>query len=565
MKEENAAWWTGWIQMVWAHPYAALALVCLAAALLTDQTAGSLLTPEGIMLGGIVAAVGAMASWRRAGRSLESRLKVAAGAVGAALVLTLAVLLGRSANAAAWFTLAALMILAAIALCLAVQRRLTWRWAVCLLLAAGFALRLGYVLYTDIYTRQHDVAWMGAGTGHMGYIEYFVQYRRLPDFDPRSHWQFYHPPLYHILSAAVYSFFGWIGMEPARIGESLQFVTLFYSSACMVLAYRIFRQMGLARWGLLTALALICFYPMFIQLAGGLNNDILSITFMLAAVLYTLRWHKERTLRHILCAALFMGLGMMTKLSAALLAPAMAWVFLAGLIRAPASQRRRIWLEFAAFFALCAPLGLWWPLRNLALFDMPLNYVAEIGRDSGQYIGHIDAVKRLFDFSAYQFRQLYEAWGQPYQEFNMFVGLLKTGVFDEQTFTDIQPLIYGPSRVLFSASIALVPAALLAALRRLLRRDTGMDAALRGFWILLPVTLLLSYIQLNLRYPQTCTANMRYVMLLVVVAGYFLGSLWQGPLRKKGVGRLACAVAGGLVALFCLSSAVVYVMLGIAA
>ena len=64
MKEENAAWWTGWIQMVWAHPYAALALVCLAAALLTDQTAGSLLTPEGIMLGGIVAAVGAMASWR---------------------------------------------------------------------------------------------------------------------------------------------------------------------------------------------------------------------------------------------------------------------------------------------------------------------------------------------------------------------------------------------------------------------------------------------------------------------------------------------------------------------
>ena len=83
---------------------------------------------------------------------------------------------------------------------------------------------------------------------------------------------------------------------------------------------------------------------------------------------------------------------------------------------------------------------------------MPLNYVAEIGKDSGQYIGHIDAVKRMFDFSAYQFRQLYEAWGQPYQEFNMFVGLLKTGVFDEQTFTDIQPLIYGPSRALYPAA-----------------------------------------------------------------------------------------------------------------
>ncbi len=565
MREETAARWAGWIQLMRAHPYVSLALACLAAAFMTDQTAGALLTPEGLMLGAAVIVAGALICWRRAGHRLEARLKTAAAAVGAALALALAALLGRSANAAAWFTLIALLALGAIAACLAVRRRLTWRRAACLLLAAGFVLRLGYVLYTDIQTRQHDVAWMGAGTGHMGYIEYFVQYRRLPDFDPRSHWQFYHPPLYHILSAVVYSALAWIDMETPRIGESLQFVTLFYSSACIVLAYRIFRQMGLERWGLVTALALVCFYPMFIQLAGGLNNDILSITFMLAAVLYTLRWYKEHTLRHILCAALFMGLGMMTKLSAALLAPAMAWVFLAGLFRAPAAQRRGIWLEFAAFFALCAPLGLWWPLRNWAVFGMPLNYVAEIGKDSGQYIGHIDAVKRMFDFSAYQFRQLYEAWGQPYQEFNMFVGLLKTGVFDEQTFTDIQPLIYGPSRALFSASIALVPACLLAALRRLLRRDEALPGALRGFWILLPVTLLFSYIQLNLRYPQTCTANMRYVMPLVIVAGYFLGSLWQGTLLNAKAGRLIRIAAGGLAALFCLSSAVVYVMLGIAA
>ncbi len=565
MKERVAARCPGWSQWVLAHPYGMLALACLAAVFVTDQTSASLLTPEALLLGLIMTAAGAILGIKRVGQGLEGKLKVAAAAVGAVAALALAAQVGRAANGAAWLTLLGLAGLAALAGYWALRRKLTWRRSACLLIAAGFVLRLGYVLYTDIYTRQHDVGWMGGGAGHMGYIEYFVQYRSLPDFDPRSYWQFYHPPLYHMLSAVAYGLLQWTGMEPARIGESLQFVTLFYSSACMVLAYRIFRQMGLARWGLVTALALVCFYPMFIQLAGGLNNDILSVTLILAAMLYTLRWYRQPSLRHILCAALFMGLGMMTKLSAALLAPAMAWVFLAGLIRAPGGQRRAIWAQFAAFLALCAPLGLWWPLRNWVLFDMPLNYVAEIGQESGQYIGHIDAIRRMFDFSAYQFRQLYEAWGQPYQEFNMFVGLLKTGVFDEGTFTDIQPLIYGPSWVLFAASIALVPAPLLAALRQLFRRDGAMDGALRGFWILLPVTLLFSYIQLNLRYPQTCTANMRYVMPLVVVAGYFLGSLWQGTLLHPKAGRLIRIAAGGLAALFCLASAVVYVMLGMQA
>ena len=142
MREETAARWAGWIQLMRAHPYVSLALACLAAAFMTDQTAGALLTPEGLMLGAAVIVAGALLCWRRAGHRLEARLKTAAAAAGAALALALAALLGRSANAAAWFTLIALLALGAIAACLAVRRRLTWRRAFCWrrVLCCGWAM-----------------------------------------------------------------------------------------------------------------------------------------------------------------------------------------------------------------------------------------------------------------------------------------------------------------------------------------------------------------------------------------------------------------------------------------
>ena len=75
------------------------------------------------------------------------------------------------------------------------------KWVI-LILAAGFLLKLVYVLYTGIGTLQHDVhSFTDSTNGHAGYIRYLYTYGHLPDFDPRQEFQFYHPPLHHILSA----------------------------------------------------------------------------------------------------------------------------------------------------------------------------------------------------------------------------------------------------------------------------------------------------------------------------------------------------------------------------
>lgn len=90
-----------------------------------------------------------------------------------------------------------------------------------------------------------------------------------------------------------------LGIDYYAAGENVQILTLFYSSICMVISYKIFRQLGLKGRGLVCAVAIVAFCPTFYIMAGSVNNDILSIAFMLAAVLNTLYWYKIRLSREL--------------------------------------------------------------------------------------------------------------------------------------------------------------------------------------------------------------------------------------------------------------------------
>ena len=64
----------------------------------------------------------------------------------------------------------------------------------------GIFIKLYYINYTETWERQHDVISFGADEGHAAYIEYILNNKSLPDFDPREKWGFFQPPLHHIIS-----------------------------------------------------------------------------------------------------------------------------------------------------------------------------------------------------------------------------------------------------------------------------------------------------------------------------------------------------------------------------
>ena len=82
----------------------------------------------------------------------------------------------------------------------AYRGRLTPELAITLLILAGIIMRWGYTMYTDPYTRAHDIGSAKTGSvGHAGYIAHLME-GHLPD---GNNGQYYHPPLFYLLSAAL--------------------------------------------------------------------------------------------------------------------------------------------------------------------------------------------------------------------------------------------------------------------------------------------------------------------------------------------------------------------------
>ena len=213
------------------------------------------------------------------------------------------------------------------------KKKLTSEQVCRLILLSGAILRIFYIMYSPAQDRQHDV-FQVLKNGHFDYIEYLLENKHLPDFSPKNKWQFYQPPLHHIICAVFIGLIQKIGISD-RITqiELLQTLPCAYSIIFNIIAYKTLKNMKLKEVSIETSLLFITFYPMLIILSGSLNNDMLSSLFGMLAIYCTINWIETKKISDIIKIALSIGLGMMTKLSVGLLAPSIAAVFLYVLIK----------------------------------------------------------------------------------------------------------------------------------------------------------------------------------------------------------------------------------------
>ncbi len=469
---------------------------------------------------------------------------------------------------------------AALAIFWKIRGQLTERRAVLLLLLAGLALRLGYALYTDPFIRQHDV------TGTAGHKEYILQLVENGSFANSYRNQFYHPPLHHLISAGVYKLTSLFGAPEGLRWECIQMMTCLYSTVSMWLSYRLFREFNLRKGGLLVAMALVAFHPTFIIMAGSINNDILSVTLALGALLAAVRWYKRPSYGHIVAIALCIGLGMMTKLSVAMIAFAVAFLFFDKLVRCCKAKQldtancpdllppRKLMSQFGLFAAICLPLGLWWSARLVTTFGISPTYVPLLSPDSWQYVGDHSVTDRLLNFSPHQFDQVFIGWGversqnfcfADYYEFNPLIALLKTSMFGEYSLTIGTLFSDVVCVVLFWVNAVLVVVSLIAMVRFVVRRSDRFSLPMRIGLALVWAVIFGMYIQFCLSYPHVCTQNMRYAVPLIPLGALFLGAAVAALSDRKGkLGKPARFVTGGIYGLtgaFAACSSVMFMLL----
>ncbi len=494
----------------------------------------------------------------------NTKEKVVFFAVAAALSIGSLILIYKFDSSPALILWLSVFLLAVITFLMYLTDTLTPRNFVIILIAAGIILRFVYTLYTSSGDRQHDVGFWNFTWGHANYIEYWYKNGlKLPDFDVRTIWQYYHPPLHHWLMALMLKILMLFNMNYETACQALQFLPFLYSSLTIVVCYRIFRIAKLKMLPLVISVAIMCFHPTFVFMGGFFNNDMLCVLFMMMSIMFALKWYRKPTLINIIPIALSVGLGMMTKLSAWMVAPAIAVIFIYVFVKNIKSGIKYVG-QFAVFGCICAPLGLWWQVRNLITFNVPLTYVPYLNEADAQYCGNMPAIKRLFDFGNGQLNYVYDAftsYGAPYNEYNPTLGLIKTSLFDEgnhgiSSVNFPQIGITGP--ILFWVGAILAVLCAVAFFIVMLSKKTKLDSVTRFYFLVFALTLLGSYYLFCFQFPFTCTMNIRYCVPLIPMFAMGLGLLLQqchGDSKKEKLLRYS---SYALVAAFALITMIVY-------
>ncbi len=439
-----------------------------------------------------------------------------------------------------------------------------------LIIAIGFLVRLCYVYMTENSNgnRQNDVGKFGYEEGHAAYIEYIINNHHLPDFDVREVWQFAHPPLHHIICAAWIEIsekiFG-VGYEAAC--ESIQTLTLFYSMTIIISAYKIFRYFKLKGCAFYVPLLITVFHPALIRMAAAVNNDVLSVAFIMGAIVCTIRWYENQTLTGILKIALCVGLGMMTKLMAAVVAPPIAVVFLVVLIKKFKTVGKRLIGQFSLFGIVCVPLGLWFEIRNYINYGIPFTYVhkpSETEWGEFQYIGDRSFISRITDFSLYQFSDVLvqkSSLGCEYDDFNPITVILKSAAVGELLsgcrissgfLLSIMPLLFWVSVLL--AIVAFISMAVM------LFKKCGMNRLWKAFWAVFYFFTMFVFYKSCYDYPYVCTMNYRYITPTLVVTVLFLGFFMQSVSERGKGGVIVNKAISLLTTVFCVLSVIFFIV-----
>ncbi len=447
--------------------------------------------------------------------------------------------------------------LASVACCafvMAYQKKLTANNALLLIIIAGLIMRMGYMLYTPWTQRGHDMGSLDAnGVGHGAYIVNNILQGHLPQ---TNEYQFYHPPFYYFVSAMVMKIAAMFKNITDYASLIKYAAAVSCSGACvtLVVIQKLLDALKIKRKHQIPAMAIASFFPNFILMGGRINNDAFATLFMISAVYFTVRWFYDTKTRDIIFLALSIGLGMMSKVSCGIVAIFTGPIMLYKLYISFKDKKTMSIIKQLVIFALiCFPLALWYPIRNYMAFSQPLSYVLDLGPGYSVYTGDVSAIKRFFSVPVFEiFKQLFMNVNEDY---SIFMILSRTAVFGEFIYAGISKII-GIS--LYFANLIIVILSLSAMVLVCIKgkeRDWFSRFSMAAIW----AVTFVSYVIFNIKYPASCSADMRYLPLAFVSGIFYISALYgQYEDNSSKIKNFFLCGGGCLVASFCILSMIMY-------
>ena len=450
---------------------------------------------------------------------------------------------------------AAALALAALAVYWRVNGMLTPRRITFLILAFSFLIKLIYVLCTSLGERQHDVgSFKLTSNGHAGMIMRMWNGEFFPE-KIQSMW--YHPPLHYGLEALWMRLITLRGIAFENARFYVTALTLFYSCAASVVCDGIFKETGMSDRTRNMCLALAAFHPAFIILSASYNNDMLSVLFMLAALLFAVRWYRKPGYGNIVCLALAIGFGMMSKLSAAYVAPAVAMLFLFKFIESK-GERLRLFRQYCVFGVICVPLGTWWSFYLHFAHGLPFGYVMKLSDKLPQYIGSRSVTERLFglphSFSeGIWFARADKGYTNSFYEYNIPSAVAKTSVFGEWDIGKGNIITEILAHLLIILNIILILFSLWCMVSVVLKKHEKFEKQIKAFFCAFWLTTMGLYVKFCFDFPHNCTMDFRYIIPTAIVGILFIG-VYADKIKNPRFRQCVTCVC----AAFCVTGALLY-------
>lgn len=438
-----------------------------------------------------------------------------------------------------------------------------------LIILLGFVLRIGYTLYTGCTLRPHDIGDLTPeGYGHAAYILKLILYHKLPETNLI---QLYHPPLFHLLGAAVSSMVnGILGItDYESLVDASKLVSCFASCGTLLLCESFCNEIKLTPSRKALVLLLTAFSPNLILMGGRVNNDSLVTFFMAAALLYTYRWYKIYSLKNTILLALIFGLGMMTKSSMGVIALFTAFIMCKVLINVYRKHHFPSLIgllsKLVCFGLISLPIGLWFYIRNYILFEQPFGYVLRIPETERIFCGDEPFFQRFIKIDIANL--IATPFAHPWDDFNYPVYIIKSSLFGE---FELDISLWIPY-ILLLLNILLIAFSLWALCYLIYFMYTekmfklSTTTSIIAVWLL----ILVSNVYFNIKYPFGCTMDFRYMPLTVITGALFMALIYKEKpnsiISKSSIQlslyNLYQQVLPWLVLLFCLFSFLLFVMI----
>ena len=357
--------------------------------------------------------------------------------------------------------------------------------------------------------------------GHIGVIQYYFTYHRLPNFDPSLISGYNNPPLFYVISALLLKIFhvdmGW------SLGTMLHCIQCLNAVFVMVGSFAgigMLSKFGVRGRKQVVCLLFMMFFPGFYNLGAAMDNTPLCFMFMMLSLNTALSWYRMRNRGSLIRSALFLGLGMMTKLTAFVVILPIASLFVFARFYDRRSSSEAYFKELGLYAAIALPLGLFYPLRNLIRFGTSPFYM-DVEAEAWQDVSAYSVAQRLGPAPLSNLTHLHLT-DQTYYEYNIWAQTFKTSVVDESALNLSLKVTNALALILLAAVILFSILAVIMLVRTLFGGRLAVEHK-----VFIPVGLigtLIFYIIRCFVNPTVSAMNFRVIptVLIYLLAGYGL-------------------------------------------